>query len=128
MQGKVHVSALSLADWLSSPAPAPYDPSLTIHSAAQHNAHLAFCEGVLVRLLDRLEKHGMTYPHELCGYAAVPPSGFAYVLACSWPVPFVFFDSRFPVFLVLEAGHSSGMNRCCLRHHVDITTGMLLLV
>ena len=71
MQGKVHVTAMSLVDWLTSPAPPPYDPSLTIESAAQHNAHLSFCEGVLVRLLDRLDKHGMTYPHELCGCAAL---------------------------------------------------------
>jgi hypothetical protein len=67
MQGKIKVTARSLTEWFSRPAPPPYDPTLTIHAAATHNAHLAFCEGVLVRMLDRLESQGMTYPHELCG-------------------------------------------------------------
>ena len=67
MQAKVEVTAASLKEWLSSPAPAPYDPGLTVQTAAAHNAHLAFCEVALVRLLDHLDKHGMTYPHEFGG-------------------------------------------------------------
>lgn len=55
------VSHQSLGEWLGATAPAPYDSALSTEATDAHNAHLAYCEALLTRILETCRQQVRLY-------------------------------------------------------------------